>query len=997
MASNTAETTFENFEINEQFKKKERSLKLDVLRKAHNKIVHKREMLPIVTHWPSISTINVDSNSSYVPSMMQTSTVNSEVLVSSNNLKSLTRKNYKPNQKITTSSIKQDDRHVMPPPMRNSIYRTFKETQDKIPTLQKYEMVMSSPLNRSVQSSTVNTHNLNAASCISTNPNTNKKDRHFFVVTLPSTNEPQKVNRIFSRWRVMLNHNYELIIKGTLECGRIAHSKPIIRRYTATYIESKYKHKYNLQGNIVDERNVLPDYIRGKFYNGFPDDWENVYQIWRTYVSQGYPVTFRWPTPITDSDDDLKSEVTELAHIHTRNRNNNTILMKTYESIGHTKSEIPSDKSPKIKEKYHNSSSHSFQNYENTSFVKPLISNFERDTTPVIQTRNTKLACDEYNKQNTELDTNSVYNSKGINKLKDVICEDKLNIIVNNLMDKNCSPDYIKKIIEMFDCLDYVVSYRTTSECNDSVVFPDSATSFKSKTIPQLSLPDNRMNTNKLRSEVTEQWKNYTHFTDLRCKSIKSDSNAAQSSNPINIKPQYNKNDDLDELSESEIYAGVPKISIERVLHAKNTSRKTFKHKMKKKSTNSQCNVKEIEFEPAHATTSIANNKNTLPSYKSSISTDDKVKLTSTKQCYDMVNNITQRSQDTFCSNPEIQRNNCNMYANKPAIQDKQQFNTFEVQRDHSRIFTKEQQKIRQFVADIDYIDDSDIDVASVSTNMQKTDGNMIASQSNLDQDIVVISSENNSNFKPLIMRQKHREFIEPLKNEIATKKSKPSIISSMPVNLNLKIKRADSRPEQLSSDMNIVENEGVEQYFNIQPVEEVHNKKFVSKTLNTITKANDSHSKIADNKKEIYPTTNKQTKLNTNVTNLTKPIVNPTIEQSESNEIENNAKVLSTWMPKVIYYAKSKSELGLTFEGKLLNEFGHVVHRKFTTDIVLKRISATLIETVNHEFYKLLGCLNDNKHVIPKELAKQCRNGCPTNIEQFCLTWKKLESSEQK
>lgn len=46
-----------------------------------------------------------------------------------------------------------------------------------------------------------------------------------------------------------------------------------------------------------------------------------------------------------------------------------------------------------------------------------------------------------------------------------------------------------------------------------------------------------------------------------------------------------------------------------------------------------------------------------------------------------------------------------------------------------------------------------------------------------------------------------------------------------------------------------------------------------------------------------------------------------------------------------------------------IYSELGHVVQRKFTTDIVLKRLSATLIETVNHDFYELIGCLNDNKH----------------------------------
>jgi len=45
-------------------------------------------------------------------------------------------------------------------------------------------------------------------------------------------------------------------------------------------------------------------------------------------------------------------------------------------------------------------------------------------------------------------------------------------------------------------------------------------------------------------------------------------------------------------------------------------------------------------------------------------------------------------------------------------------------------------------------------------------------------------------------------------------------------------------------------------------------------------------------------------------------------------------------------------------------------MHRKFiTTDIVLKRLSPTLIETVNHEFYELFGHLNDKKHSKVSEI----------------------------
>jgi len=43
--------------------------------------------------------------------------------------------------------------------------------------------------------------------------------------------------------------------------------------------------------------------------------------------------------------------------------------------------------------------------------------------------------------------------------------------------------------------------------------------------------------------------------------------------------------------------------------------------------------------------------------------------------------------------------------------------------------------------------------------------------------------------------------------------------------------------------------------------------------------------------------------------------------------------------------------------------------HRKFTTDIVMRRLSPTLIETVNHEFYELFGHLNDNKHSKVSEI----------------------------
>lgn len=88
------------------------------------------------------------------------------------------------------------------------------------------------------------------------------------------------------------------------------------------------------------------------------------------------------------------------------------------------------------------------------------------------------------------------------------------------------------------------------------------------------------------------------------------------------------------------------------------------------------------------------------------------------------------------------------------------------------------------------------------------------------------------------------------------------------------------------------------------------------------------------------------------------------------------------------------------------------MVHRKFTTEHIRKRLSATLIEGINQELYRLIGDLHDSKHgniythfkirlhlrryvkiyimlVVPKELLRYCREGCPLNINEFCKMWK--------
>lgn len=215
-------------QIDERFKKLQHSLKLAILKQERSKSAHAGKAPPSVTRWPSISSINVDplNFSSAAPSV-QNSLITSEVLASSSNLKNILRKNSRDmkQETMTTSSIRQHhvqqedhiDRLAMPPPPGRTVYRAFKEPQNRVRTLSDYERTDSTLLNRSVPSS-VNTFSLKSApSWISTNTNAGEKYSNTFVPSTAGTNSFQKIDRVFSKWRVMLNDRCELIIKGTLE------------------------------------------------------------------------------------------------------------------------------------------------------------------------------------------------------------------------------------------------------------------------------------------------------------------------------------------------------------------------------------------------------------------------------------------------------------------------------------------------------------------------------------------------------------------------------------------------------------------------------------------------------------------------------------------------------------------------------------------------------------------------------------------------------------
>lgn len=167
---------------------------------------------------------------------LQACTIESEVLASSINLRNIfsRKKVYNKQEMISTSSVKQynvkqdnyTNHFVMPPPSGNIVYRknTCKRPQE-IYMSSDYEKAGSTIVNkqnsmprREQETRTKNTtFCCNSSSCVSTNTNISKEHSHLFATPMSFADDPQRINRVFSRWRVMLNDQHELIIKGTLK------------------------------------------------------------------------------------------------------------------------------------------------------------------------------------------------------------------------------------------------------------------------------------------------------------------------------------------------------------------------------------------------------------------------------------------------------------------------------------------------------------------------------------------------------------------------------------------------------------------------------------------------------------------------------------------------------------------------------------------------------------------------------------------------------------
>ena len=183
-------------------------------------------------------------------------------------------------------------------------------------------------------------------------------------------------------------------------------------------------------------------------------------------------MSFRWPTAVTDSDDDIKSEITEISfHPNfdkckktTSPKKRNRSIKKSSLDASTTNDENRFDSNHCNCSKVHNASFSLEKSYKLSENLSRSHSRNSRDdleqTEEVMQNDSKKL----HDKNNSRWNTTQ----KIASTFKDILQEDKVKIIIDNLTNKNCSIEYIKKIVEMIDCTKFVMSYQLTGSDTES-------------------------------------------------------------------------------------------------------------------------------------------------------------------------------------------------------------------------------------------------------------------------------------------------------------------------------------------------------------------------------------------------------------------------------------------------------------------------------------------------------------------------------------------------
>lgn len=871
-----------------------------------------------------LSSIHGDQmDTSYAGSSSISHKLGSEVIASSNNIKSLQQKRLKNNYPSSLKStvinrIESNECELMPPP--KSVNVLAHSSRKNSPVRSK------NTIKTNVNISPQNTVNVSPKK--TSLPQVEMKKSH-------SKNHNKSINnlepdRIFTKWKVMLNEQGQLVIKGTLECGKIAKSKPVLQRLTSNIVRSIFKNIYLLKGIIYDEKNELPEFIRGKFYNGFPDDWENVHQLWKNYnASRHLNRTFRWPTPVSDTDDDITSEITDITdyqtaviNIDNNKKYNDYDKNLTAESITETSKSIKQtsnlqDKSINQSKCCCSCSTKSVSAHESSSPMK--IKKIDNNNT-----------IDNF--METLKDVNQK-NSPKKNCLTDIIREDGLTKILENLSRENYSIEYIDKIIQMFDALKFFVSHQQSDDSQNKQ-HDDKIKQLENN--ENLSFIDNDNNKSYCTIQTSvDKHKNHYESSDSAKDSSSDDNQKSKQLNKFlqshksrrvrysmrkNIKSMHSNRNKLYPLSHQGQFIQQKKLT-------KNSSftenyRILSKSREKKSSRYIDTDISITEDEKK--------SQGNYHSYEGNRFINNKKSSS--------INMVKNQSSKIHYLNPCGNKNNNSnsSFIGQEFEKVYHQNNSDEI---HSHSHNSNDRKnIKTKQIDERYMKN----IKSIENNSSE----MINQQKLVDKIPVVLNNNKENCLKNNFLRQKNGSDNEEKKNI-----KKPIIVDVQDNPLNLKILTSQKLPVHVND--KIITNKS---------------------SRNPIILKENINSKIQDTKIQ-----NENLKNNKNNVNL----IN---NENEKFGSQLNPKKLNNWIPKL--QKKNDGSYGLIFEGKLLNEVNHIINRKFTTELLYKRINRILIVTIDNNYYELVGELSNTKHQIPKSIQKYFLRGCPRIVSKICEKW---------
>lgn len=285
------------------------------------------------------------------------------------------------------------------------------------------------------------------------------------------------------------------------------------------------------------------------------------------------------------SDDDLNSEITDITH----NERSSETKLQEPSSIDKSTPQRSSGYSSDIRQESNSKSSENLSRDVNLNDDSRFSS--RNKTMEVLS-----FSSEKENRSRMQNKSQDESRSLGENRsgnlytalnyaqtLKDFIFEDKLTIITQNLLNENCPREYVRYVNETIENLNHLISYQITSldetevkrprieSKNDSRITED----FQRNCSTPLFGPNERMlnaSTQVSGNEVVERISNVE--SEMR--------NEKHEVYPKMISPQIPNPETNGDISESETYAGIPKISVDRIFQSKTYHSRYKERKMER-------------------------------------------------------------------------------------------------------------------------------------------------------------------------------------------------------------------------------------------------------------------------------------------------------------------------------------------------------------------------------------------------------------------------------